>query len=158
VRFSCPCVSLRRRRFLRGGSSEGLRRLSNANKNWPSVDQQWTIHLPPRILSFTDSKRRRLLHPCFPFVSSPYSFMSVLRCATPWLSKPLLPPSNTIYIPYQRHYRSPLQTVAGCSEVYKRCAVVFLVALCARSVVGSRREIKGSSPGNTRGSWCRWGP
>jgi len=31
------------------------------------------------------------------------------------------------------------------------------VALCARSVVGSRREIKGSSPGNTRGSWRRWG-
>jgi len=37
------------------------------------------------------------------------------------------------------------------------CAVVFLVALCARSVVGSRREIKGSSPGDTRGSWRRWG-
>lgn len=37
------------------------------------------------------------------------------------------------------------------------CAVVFLVALCARSVVGSRREVKGSNPADTRVSWRRWG-
>jgi len=35
--------------------------------------------------------------------------------------------------------------------------VIFLVALCAKSVVGSRREVKASTPADARGSWRKWG-